>query len=52
MRTTRRQPLVSASVDAGFLLPTDDYHERSIDGGKDQELIIWGAVTFVIHQAK
>jgi hypothetical protein len=51
-RTTFRQPLVSASVEAGFLSPAEDYLERSIEVGEDQELTIWGAVTFIIHQAK
>ena len=42
-------PLVSASVEAGFLSPAEDYLERSIEVGEDQELTIWGAVTLVIH---
>jgi hypothetical protein len=48
-RAARRQPLVSASVDAGFLSPTEDYHERSIEEGEDQKLTIRGVVTLVIH---
>lgn len=45
-------PLGSASVEAGFPSPADDHLERHIKVGEDQELTIWGALTYIIHQAR
>lgn len=46
-RTTLRQPLASASVEAGFPSPAEDYLERSID--LNEELVRNPAATFFIR---
>lgn len=46
-RTTLRQPLVSASVEAGFPSPADDHLERGID--LNEELIRNPAATFLVR---
>jgi len=46
-RTNLRLPLVSASVEAGFPSPADDYLERGID--LNEELIRNPAATFLVR---
>lgn len=46
-RTSLRQPLASASVEAGFPSPAEDYLERSID--LNEELVRNPAATFFIR---